>query len=356
MEQIMEKAAEAFNELSKTNERVTTSNVSAYMKDKYDITLPKNTKLKTIFEKMGYEIHAEEGKPNVVYIVDSKNTNKKINKSKEKEKTLSSKESQGFTIENLSSAIKKLETIIYPENWGKDNQLLREYVKRYLSFIWTKKKDVEFPNLILQDKSNINMFFHTGLYDKSRDSIYGCITKTSLKDVFTITFCSAGDRILQCLTLPKHIAEYDSFQEKIVFNPNLEIRMNSWHLLERAEERIDDEILDFDKLNLRIIKHIFDGELKLLQKHRHLMVNVIPAIYNNEICFFIPLQLTNDGKTNGVLALQREVGSDGIEYNVVRTLLPLGESVYQMARTAQEINIGWLSNFLLDKHKDKKGL
>ena len=70
--------------------------------------------------------------------------------------------------------------------------------------------------------------------------------------------------------------------------------------------------------------------------------------YNNEICFFIPLRLTKDNNTNAILAVQREIGPDGKHYNVVKTLLLLEENIYQMARTAQKINIGWLSNFLLD--------
>ncbi|WP_270985432.1 DUF3825 domain-containing protein [Campylobacter helveticus] len=358
MEQIMEKAAEAFNELSKTNERVTTSNVSAYMKDKYDITLPKNTKLKTIFEKMGYEIHTKEDEPSIVYIVGKKNVNdtaqqnnakldkplpskSKINKSTSAEKP---KLFQIVYIPDIDLQISKLARKASLENWGKGNNVLYNYFLKYFEFIY---ENPDFPNLISYNDDKSKMCFHTGLYYADSDSPIYAYCEIYKEGYKFKDFCSGGHFFLKDLNLPKILETCEDFQEKIVFNPDLDVRFNDEHVSARAKQRLK-HILDFDVLQPKIFKYICEGELNFLKKRKNEVVNVVPAIYNNEICFFIPLRLTKDNNTNAILAVQREIGPDGKHYNVVKTLLLLEENIYQMARTAQKINIGWLSNFLLD--------
>lgn len=350
---IKEKAKEAFNELRKTNEQITTTQIGVFLNNNYNIKIPKNKKLKDIFIDLGYEIQQEEGSP-LVYIFDKTSSNKQIetaNKTVSKEqksKQLSSDKTKEKLYEfariYMPTAISYLAKITQQENWGENNYLLQRYLINYFNFIYENPK---FPNLNLlsynEDKSKV--CFHTGLFDGFNAPIYAYFEKQANKQYEFKSFCSEGDRYLQDFKLPKSLADNEIFKEKIIFKPDLEVRFNDRHIFERTIRIKSQNIID--KLKSTIIKHILVGELEALKKnHNNEVGSVVPAIYNNEISFFVPLHLTDDNETDAVLAIQREIQPDGKECNVVRTLLPLenrNNSIYQMARTVKRVHVQWLS-------------
>lgn len=207
-----------------------------------------------------------------------------------------------------SNSINELENLAAPENWkfstinskyrNNNNPILENYVKHTF-----KRLANEYNNAIDNGDdnngiillTNNKLVFNTGLFTKNYASIYGIMTKnkydSSTKKYYFTGFVDESSGHFDSIpTLPRR-AKYFNDITDLIFNNDLPLRVNTYHILEDQDNRnrIPEKFRDSKNLIT-----LFTGAVDLAQKIVDSNYKAaVPQFYNGKISFLLPICLDN---------------------------------------------------------------
>ena len=184
--------------------------------------------------------------------------------------------------------------------------------------------------------------FHTGLYTRQYQAIYGCFERNKKKDTtlkwYFTGFCDAVSSKLRYVEpLPKK-PYFPMMQNGVNFNPEWPIRVNAEHILSDPEnrERLPKKLLRFKNLPLLLETAVELGRRKTVIEPGL----VVPQGYQNQLQFLLPICLTDMEKPNLAMTLAERNG-----YYLGSTCLTL-EMAYLNARMIARPIAPWLTSLV----------
>ena len=180
--------------------------------------------------------------------------------------------------------------------------------------------------------------FNTGLYTKTYETIYAGLRKNNRsgsEPMFLVCFSDTSDPFFRdFLDLPRR-AKYFSEMRELIFDTSAELRVNSAHILQNEENR---KRLPSDLKDSPYLTTLFNGAIDLAKKKVEANYKAaVPQFYDNQICFLLPICLTNTERADLSLAVRWHNG-----YYTGHTCLTL-DMAYNNARLIACPNSEWLN-------------
>lgn len=216
-----------------------------------------------------------------------------------------------------------------------ENYILHTY--RRLVFEYNKAETDEEKNSIftvVDDK----LCFNTGLFTRTYENIYACFKRNKnigREPWYFICFSDTSDPFFEdYFTLPRR-AKYFSKISELIYDTTAELRINTAHILhnEKNVERLPEELRTAANLTT-----LFNGAVELAKKKVEANYKAaVPQYYDDQICFLLPICLTNTETADLSLAVKWHNG-----YYTGHTCLTL-DMAYNNARLIACPNSEWLN-------------
>lgn len=220
------------------------------------------------------------------------------------------------------------------EKWGKENNILKSYIKEYFKVIYSNKE-----KYFVLSKDTKYLCFNTGLLTPFCSDIYAIFSKNTSekknkywKEWYFKEWATSSQSQKVFAKLPPYHNFLQS-KEDVIFNPDYEITYNVEHILEENKERFPESFKNIDEFN-KVTQLSGTLELtkrKISRNHRI----AVPQYYNNELGFFLPMYFPNEEKP---IALA--VAKKNNKYHV-NTCLTL-DMAYKNARVVGKVESSWL--------------
>lgn len=184
--------------------------------------------------------------------------------------------------------------------------------------------------------------FNTGLFTKYYEPVYMCFDKNCKPDKqpwhFKEYFAGTLPGYMQGLKLPER-ANYFVEPEKLIYDYNFPIELNSKHIIEDNLDRFPQELRDkyntvelFEKLKFATYR----TEKKLAGNYKL----AVPQYYfkAEEVQLLVPIDLEDRGKVDIALAITKDIEN---HHYIARTCLKL-QKAYSNARLIVKPESDWL--------------
>lgn len=241
------------------------------------------------------------------------------------------------TENGLENMLNYLAKIAEPEIWSfddsKPNKLLRAYI--FKTFEQCNKQ-----NKIMYSDNGEFCVSNTGLVTPSGKDILMFFTKNLKEgetDWFFKGFKTKVDReIMEYFHTTPELATYTENYQELYFNPNLNIEINTDHILDDNWDRIQQEIA----LPKSVVKTLLQGvveEAKIKVKRN--MRLVVPQFYNGTIMYLMPVSIpvSDDKAVTMALAIEK-TGTKQYRANTILTK----DMAYEKARLLMKPESNWL--------------
>ena len=179
--------------------------------------------------------------------------------------------------------------------------------------------------------------FNTGLFTTTYETIYAAFQKNRVsgKEPWYLTcFSDTGDPFFRDFSHLPRRAQYFSKISELIYDTNAELRVNTAHILQndRNRERLPESLKDSPFLTT-----LFNGAVDLAKKKIEANYKAaVPQFYDNQLCFLLPICLTNMDNADLSLAVRWHDG-----YYTGHTCLTL-DMAYNNARLIACPNSEWL--------------
>ncbi|WP_158072208.1 DUF3825 domain-containing protein [Lactiplantibacillus plantarum] len=242
---------------------------------------------------------------------------------------------------NWSDFVEELAEKADTENWGCDNKILVNYINHTFTNMAIAVNGGQAEEEEYFPISGEKCCFNTGLFTTYLDSIYAYFELNRMDHGpkwFLIGFKIKSDYELSSFQkLPKRM-DYFNDPSLLVFNPNLEIRTNTPHILgdDRNIERLPENFKkEYNKFSM--IQQL-EGAIGMAKKR--IMANytlAVPQYYQGNLQLLLPLWFTDNTKADLALTLTRMD-----DLYVGRTCLTY-DMAYNNARLIAKPDSSWLS-------------
>ncbi|MEZ3420560.1 MAG: DUF3825 domain-containing protein [Eubacterium sp.] len=241
------------------------------------------------------------------------------------------------TSTGFENMISYLSDIAEPEIWtfnaDKPNSILSKYIIH--TFAQCKRQ-----NKVIESEDGNYSCFNTGLLTPNGNDILALFEKNTKEDSQPWVLRGFKDKcsrdILDIFPSTPELALYTSNYEELFFNPDVNIVINTDHILDDNWERIKDVV----PLSKPIVKTLLIGvieEAKIKIK-RNLRL-VVPQYYNNEIMYLVPIRIPIGDDEYVTMALAVEKTEKGqYRANTIFTK----EMAYEKARLLMKPESNWL--------------
>jgi hypothetical protein len=256
------------------------------------------------------------------------------------------------TLKVTDTQITYLSGIVSDNLLAENSDLLRNH----LLFTFYR---LQYEDKILTDGETL--FWNTGLFSRSLDPIFALAICTESGIVSQLKFMldstpDAQSNINRFGSVPK-MANYDEAGDA-TFNPNLEIRLNSSHIIADHLNRFPTSLRNLVKADTpesedaansscfceSFYRRLVDGaimETKRLISSQPQTPQKCWYRRTNKICWLIPLKLGLDDKVTSALILEHCL-SNGQSYYQGHTIISLRDA-YKCARVVQPVISDWLT-------------
>lgn len=252
--------------------------------------------------------------------------------------------------ENWYKKLDQLSRLALPETWSyrspnpntlnQKTPILENYILhtfKRLAFEYNNAASTQEKDSILSIVGD-KLCFNTGLFTTTYETIYAGLQKNKTQGKepwYLMCFSDTGDPFFRdFLHLPRR-AKYFSKMSELIYDTNAELRVNTAHILqnERNRERLPDSLKDS-----LYITTLFNGAVELAKKKIEANYKAaVPQFYDDQICFLLPICLTNTEKADLSLAVRWHDG-----YYTGHTCLTL-DMAYNNARLIACPNSEWLN-------------
>ncbi|MCL2521825.1 MAG: DUF3825 domain-containing protein [Erysipelotrichales bacterium] len=241
------------------------------------------------------------------------------------------------TKDDFHAKIKFLANMAESETWsfeGRTNSILTKYINTAFRQCYREKK-------IMYSDNNEYACFNTGLLTPHGHDIIAWFAVNLNTDAqekwFFKGFKDKSDKhFMNMFSLVPELATYTDNFADYYFNPELNIEINSNHILEENWDNIKD-ILKLDKA---IVKTLLFGVLEEAKKKikRNFRL-VVPQFYNEVIMYLLPIEFPIGNNQTETLALAVQKIDNQYRANTIFTL----DVAYEKARLLMKPESSWLS-------------
>ena len=242
------------------------------------------------------------------------------------------------TPEGFQRMIDYLSKIAEPEKWSfdesKPNSILKTYI--FKTFEQCNKQ-----NKIIYSDDGEYCASNTGLVTMSGKDIVMFFTKNTNETSSTKWFFKGfkdkveRDYMDHFSTIPE-LATYTDDYQQLYFNPNLNIEINTDHILDDHWERISKEV----NLSKNIVKTLLQGVVEDAKiKVKRNMRLVVPQFYNGTIMYLMPVSIPISEEKEVTMALA--IGKTGKNQYRANTIFTK-DMAYEKARLLMKPESNWL--------------
>lgn len=223
------------------------------------------------------------------------------------------------------------------ENWGDNNRILKSYIDHTY-------RRLERENKISFTRDNGRACFNTGLFTPGYEEIFAVFTRNTVPNhqpYYFKGFFVKSDKEVMSFFSPDFPRQADYFFDppKLIFNPKLEIVIDTEHILSDNIGRIPATLQDKSQ---DVLSRLMNAAIEEAKKRAKMNWRLaVPQYYQNKIQLLLPLYigLTSCNYTNPDAALVIESLKDNIYQGV--TILTV-EMAYNNARLIAKPNSDWL--------------
>lgn len=179
--------------------------------------------------------------------------------------------------------------------------------------------------------------FHTGLVTEQQEPIFALFDENKIPDRqpwYFQGFVKKGDvRMSRFGELPQ-MANYVDRPEDFIYDPGLELRRNTEHLVAENRERFPEEFADYGDFQLQnLLSGAFDNATDRVQRNYRVAV---PQYHRGRIQLLLPLCLRSPMEPDLAAVIEKMDG-----YYRVATCLNLDQA-YSNARLLGRVDVMWL--------------
>lgn len=209
--------------------------------------------------------------------------------------------------EKYEEKIDFLTKLAMKEEWDYKNSknkfphpILRNYIEHTFQKVYA-------DNLIEYTPDNEYCIFSTGLVTDNQEDIYGLFQKNKKPNAFCnwyfIGWKKQSDRdIVKFSKLPES-ANYFTNASDLIYNHDLELRINTDHIIDDNINRFPEIIQNMDK---HMIKNLLDGTINDAKKRlKRNYKTAIPQYYNGSIQLLLPICLMSKSKADLALVIEK---------------------------------------------------
>lgn len=254
------------------------------------------------------------------------------------------------TKDDWYSKLDKLSSLALPETWSyrvhnpsvsnQKTPILENYILhtfKRLAFEYNNSTSQVEKDKIFATCGN-KMCFNTGLFTTTYETIYVGLRKNRISGKepwYLVCFSDTSDPFFRDFSELPRRAKYFSKMSELIYDTNIELRVNTSHILENPKNR---ERLPAEVVNSPFLTTLFTGAVELAKKKVEANYKAaVPQFYDDQICFLLPICLTNTEKADISLAVKRHNG-----YYTGHTCLTL-DMAYNNARLIACPNSDWLN-------------
>ena len=223
------------------------------------------------------------------------------------------------------------------EKWSFDESTPNSILKKYILGTFTQCFK---QNKILVSDDGKFSCFNTGLLTTNGNDIIGLFEKNNRADAQPWILKGFKDKchrdFLDVFYKVPELATYTEDYQKLYFNPNYNIVVNTDHILDDNWERIS-SVINFDKI---VVKSLLFGAIEdaKLRIRRNLRL-VVPQYYRDEIMYLVPIKIPKNDGTYEIMALAVEkTDTEQYRANTIFTK----EIAYEKARLLMKPESNWL--------------
>lgn len=252
--------------------------------------------------------------------------------------------------ETWYNKLDRLANLALPETWNyrtekpeasnKRTPILENYVLhtfKRLAYEFNQCESEAERNLIFSQMGD-KLCFNTGLFSKTYEVIYACFRENRNAEKepwFLVGFSDTSDPFFdEFLDLPRR-AQYFSKISELIYDTSVQLRLNTAHILNNPKniERLPTDLRYAPNLTT-----LFNGAVDLAKKKVEANYKAaVPQYYDDQICFLLPICLTNTETADLSLAVKWHNG-----YYTGHTCLTL-DMAYNNARLIACPNSEWLN-------------
>ena len=207
--------------------------------------------------------------------------------------------------EDFQKSVEELKNLAMNEDWNYKYSPTRKcpILSNYIYHTFAKIKE--------ENKIEINndfCIFNTGLVTENQEGIYGFFQKNK-KPNTTIPWFFKGwrkesDRDLVKFSKLPDSANYFNDPSELIYNTNLELRINIDHIIQDNKDRFPDSLRSMDDYQLGNILQgtINDAKKRIKRNYK----TAIPQFFNGKLQLLIPLCLLSKSKADLALVIEKE--------------------------------------------------
>lgn len=212
------------------------------------------------------------------------------------------------------------------------NPILYHYIR--LTFRRLAEEDK-----IEYSEDNSYACFNTGLLSKHQEEIFAYFVKNNNPDRepwFFLRWITEGAQDLSQFRQKPKLAKYYDDPLQLVFDHRLELVVSKEHILRDNRDRFPDEFSELDDHSLGVL---LDGAIQYaIELAKRSYKTAIPQYYSGRIQLLLPLCLTQRGKADLALVIEKVDPGDRYRASTVLTL-PMA---YSSARLLAKQDRHWL--------------
>ncbi len=236
---------------------------------------------------------------------------------------------------NFTISMEKLKNLSMPEIWNFPPNSSDKILFNYIHHTFKKLQE---ENKIVYTENGNYACFNTGLVTEYYERIYAFLTKnkSGKSPYFFIGWFKESDADLTKFNNLPETANYFSEPSALLYDPNLELRVDFDHILADNFDRFPIDLIEKGK---PVARNLLMGAIDLTK--RKIKMNyktAIPQYFEGKIQLLLPLCLKDNQKAD--LAL---VSSKNGNFYTARTCLTL-EMAYNNARLIAKPDQEWLKN------------
>ena len=237
---------------------------------------------------------------------------------------------------DFSKHLEDLADISEDEKWtfddSKPNDILKKYITNTFNRCYNQKK-------VLINENQSYSCFNTGLLTPNGHDIIALFEVNRKQNVQPWVLKGFRDNsnkdFMSIFQETPRLATYTDNFEEYYYNPDLEIVLNTDHILDDNWDRISSKI----SLDKTIVKSLLSGTLKETQQRiKRNMRLAIPQFYKNKIMYLVPLKIPIGEDTYETMALAVEKINNQYRANTIFTK----EIAYEKARLLMKPESNWL--------------
>jgi hypothetical protein len=211
---------------------------------------------------------------------------------------------QEFAFVDRKKVIPQLAQLAEEENWSSSRYASNEDFSLLFNYLDHTFAQLKAENKVLFDKDSKTAVFNTGLLSPTGEAIYGLCAPNLIRGFqpyYVTGFYRESARELSRFAKLPEVARYAEDPGQLVFDPRLDFRVDTHHLLEQTNLRLRELLLSITDI-ARALDGAISKAVKMAERNYRL---AYAQCYQGSVQLLLPLYLTSSNKADLALVLDR---------------------------------------------------